>query len=407
MREKLKISRPIVATHNSTTRVFVELRGSNLPSELWFDIPSEYAAWLAIERPDWIATSLLLPAMLRGLDIQCDNLLSPRLLRSINHDLQYILHEQDNRLQMITVRSTEIEIMQPPQSRGLIGTGFSAGVDTFCTLADYANETTPKAIRVNTLVTNNIGAMGEGENADKVFEHNCKRTESYAKLNNMKSVSINSNLASFYRNDFSFQQTHTIRNISAILVVQWLFRQYYYSSAYRYNDLFVGPTHDMAFADPTILSLLSTEQLEFVSSGSQYTRWEKVLKTSRLSNVQQMLDVCAADAFEKQASGFLNCGKCFKCARHLLSLELIGQLREFESLFNMRAYWSERPHLIANILNSSPNNRADKEVIKAASALGKGIPLRFKVLALAKRTTPIWFSWRLGNLMSRRAKIHA
>lgn len=407
MREQLKISRPIVATDNSTTRISVELEGSNLPKELWFNVPSQYAPWLAIDRPDWIATSLLVPAMLRGLDIHCESPLSPRLLRSINHDLQYILHEQDSRLQKIIVDSNENEAIQPPKLHGLIGTGFSAGVDSFCTLFDYASEATPKAVRINALVTNNIGAMGAGESTSAVFDHYCKRTETYAKLRNMHSVSMDSNLAFFYRGDFSFQQTHTIRNISAILVVQWLFHLYYYSSTYRYNDLFVGSTYDMATADPTILSLLSTEQLEFISSGSQYTRWDKILRIVNLPDAQQMLDICAVDASEKKIGKFLNCGKCFKCARHLFSLELIGRLHEFENLFDMNAYWSERPHLIANILNSSPTSIAEREVVVAASALGKKIPLRFKVLASAKKTTPAWFSWRLGNLMNHRPRIHA
>lgn len=333
-------------------------------------VPNQYAEYLETEQPDWIATALLIPAMLRGSDLEIDAPVA------INDELQAVFQAQNSKLKLITVTA------QPAKQRnaegGLIGTGFSAGVDSFCTLSEYP---------VEILVTNNVGAMGD--EADDIFKVFCKRTDDYAKSKGTKSVAIHSNLAAFYR-DFTFQETHTIRNASAILALRGLFKRYYYSSTYGPDDLHDGPTYDMATADPKILELLSFDGLEFVSSGQQFTRWEKTERVARMPDAQQSLDVCAS--LDKRVSGHVNCGKCFKCARQLRSFEILGCLKDFEHLFDMKAYRAEYPHLMANILNSSSS-------IEREISSKQDIGLKYKILAAAKAKTPSWFSWRLGQII--------
>lgn len=385
------VSKPFMKSGDSRTTISCRVEGENLPSELWFSVPNEYASYLAIECPDWIATSLLIPAMLRGGDLRIEAPVSEDLLISLQGALQTLFRDQIGGLKPVAVMARKAGKRQLTGSAELAGTGFSAGVDSFCTLSEFS---------VDILVTNNVGAMGEGEGVDGIFKVFCERTEAYAKSKGSRSVSVDSNLAAFYR-DFSFQQTHTIRNVSAILVLRNLFRRYYYSSTYGPLDLHLGPTYDMSTADPAILKLLSNGGLEFVSSGSQRTRWEKTEIVSQMPDAKRMLDVCAVSAADKRISGHVNCGKCFKCARQLLSFEIMGCLEEFEHLFDMNAYSLEYPHLMANIVNSSSSSSIEREIIAKARAAGREIPVRYRVLAIAKRRAPVWFSWRLGQAMAR------
>lgn len=378
------------------SRISAKVHGGDLPIDLWFSVPNEFAHGLAVEQPNWIATSLLVPAMLRGMDIEIDAGISPKLLFAINGDLQYILRKQNDRLKKITVRASQRS--KAPVSLGYVGTGFSAGIDTLCTIADHASEETPEEFRINTLVNNNVGALGDSKDVERIFEKQFLRTQKYAASRGFNAVSINSNLASFYK-EFTFQQTHTIRNMSAILAVEGLFHRYYYSSSYRYDDLKVGRVLDMGYSDPTILSLLTTERLEFASSGSQYSRWEKAVKLSEMPDAQELLDVCATDAAAKSETKFVNCGTCFKCARHLYTLELLGQLQDFERQFDIAAYLARRDDLLIDLLNASRYSTADAEVIKVAEAAGL-ITKQMKAKAFARRL-PNGIKWRINRLKQR------
>lgn len=379
------------------SRISAEVHGGDLPVDLWFSVPNEFADGLAVEQPNWIATSLLVPAMLRGMDIEIDAGISPKLLFAINGDLQYILRKQNDRLKKITVRARRRS--KAPVSLGYVGTGFSAGVDTLCTIADYASEETPEEFRINTLVNNNVGALGDNKDAEAVFERQFLRTQGYAASKGSRAISINSNLASFFTKDFLFQNHHTIKNISAILAVQGLFNRYYYSAGHRYDEMFVGQTSDMAFADPLILSLLGTDNMEFVSSGAQYTRWEKAARVSAMPDAYGLLDVCATDATVKRETKFVNCGTCFKCARQLFTLEFLGRLNEFEGQFDIAAYEAKRDDLLIDILNASRYNKPDAEIVRAAEAAGL-ITKQMKAKAFARRL-PNGIKWRINRLKQR------
>lgn len=370
MVKPIRVSKPFVVPGDVWTMINCQVDGGDLPLGLWFCVSSEYADYLETKQPDWIATSLLIPAMLRGADLEIDAPVS------INADLQTIFAAQNARLQPVKISARATA--QRKQTGGLLGTGFSAGVDSFFTLSEFP---------IELLVTNNVGAMGD--EADGIFKVFCKRTGDYAKAKGIRSIAIGSNLAAFYEN-ISFQETHTIRNVSAILAVRRLFGKYCYSSAFGPSSLHDGLTDDMATADPKILKLLSVEGLEFVSSGQQFTRWEKTERVAKLADAKQLLDVCAS--LDKRATGYVNCGKCFKCARQLRSFEILGCLKDFEHLFDMKAYRAEYPHLMANILNSSSS-------IEREIASKQRMPAAYRILAIAKKRTPTWFSWRLGQLM--------
>jgi hypothetical protein len=209
-------------------------------------------------------------------------------------------------------------------------------------------------------------------------------------------------LAEFYEESFKFQQTHTIRNASAILVLQGLFRRYYYASTFEYTKTFIGPTYDMSYADPLILSMLATEQLEFVSSGSHYSRLEKVIKVASFPDSYKYLNVCVGKKKTRLYGKFPNCSSCWKCGRQLFTLELLGRLLDYDKVFDLAQYRASRTYLLAAILKSAyyahqPN---DLDVIDLARKSRKMYMFNDKFNGFLIRRAPKIMSKLLAELIN-------
>ena len=99
----IRVSTPDVSYNDRTATVRCAVSSENLPPFLWFEVPIDLAKNIAIERPDWIYASLLMPAMIRGARLIVDAPISEKLYYSMTGDLQYILSKQDNRLLQIPI----------------------------------------------------------------------------------------------------------------------------------------------------------------------------------------------------------------------------------------------------------------------------------------------------------------
>ena len=55
-----------------------------------------------------------------------------------------------------------------------------------------------------------------------------------------------------------------------------------------------------------------------------------------------MLDVCVANPDKRLALEKLNCSRCWKCTRTLLTLEALGRLDAFEKVFDLPYYRTHR-----------------------------------------------------------------
>jgi hypothetical protein len=190
---------------------------------------------------------------------------------------------------------------------------------------------------------NNTGSHGRGGYA--LFQQRCQRLAPFARELGLPLVSIDSNLDELLQ--FGHQQTHTIRNISAALILPGLFRRYYYPSTYLYEDCFVGPTYDIAYTDPTLVPLLSTASIECIADGSQYSRVEKTKRLSDLDFSHRYLDVCVDDTGR---SADKNCSVCDKCLRTLLTLEILGKMDLYREVFDLAKYRRYRRWYLALVL---------------------------------------------------------
>ena len=175
-----------------------------------------------------------------------------------------------------------------------------------------------------------------------------------------------------------FEQTHTPRNVSGVLILQKLFGKYLYASTFKYEECFVGPSYDMAYSDPFAVHLLSSETLECLSTGSQYSRVEKTARVAEMEPSFRYLDICAA-------SHTGNCSICWKCARTLLTFEILGKLDLYNRMFDLKAYDQIRNRYIVGILRSK--DPLLREVVQLAKEKNFCFNSFHKVVSLLQKDT--------------------
>ena len=308
---------------------------------LWFSLPEAYSHYLCTTRLDGFLVGLLYPAMQVGEDIHLEGCVSRRLLFNLNNYVVPLLMSFSPSCKPVKMTADQTSSERFEGSG--VGTGFSGGVDSFCTIYDrYELETCPDH-KINTLVFLNVGSHGPGQTEDelgltqKKFYHRYQYLKAYPEEISLDFIPENSNLHSFYID--ANQNTHTIRSASALLILQNFFYRHYYASAgidYRgvtdsaswYRNIDIG-----AYCDSILLPLLSTESLDFLSDGVQYTRSEKILRIINHEPVRRYLNVCVSEEMSHK-----NCSICSKCCRTLMALESMDKLNVLENLFDIEKY---------------------------------------------------------------------
>lgn len=84
-------------------RLSCALKSDGVETELWFEASGLHANGASVEEPNWAAIALIFPAMLLGRNLKIEAAISPQLLYNMNHDLQALLRDYDQKLQHIKV----------------------------------------------------------------------------------------------------------------------------------------------------------------------------------------------------------------------------------------------------------------------------------------------------------------
>lgn len=312
---------------------------------LWYSMPSSFGNLLS-NNSDAFLVGLLIPAMKNGEDIYINGDVSERLYYNISGGLQKLLKIVNPSLNFIKIHP-ENTICNRYESISGVATGFSGGIDSFCVLADHFYSEIPKQYKITHLLFNNVGSHGSG--GEKLFQLRYKRLAPIAELIGLPFIKINSNLDLFYERGLPFIQTHTLRNMSIALLLQGGIRRFMYASAYDYSKVFVGRTNCIGFCDNITLPMLSTENLDAFSVGSEYTRVEKTLRVVSVSDSYKTLDVCVNAHNNRE---YTNCSKCSKCLRTIVTLEIAGYLEHYSFAFNLEVYRNKRKKFMAKLIGS-------------------------------------------------------
>lgn len=325
------IYQPKIERKDDKSILSCEFTVKNEKKTLWFSYDTTYEEYLITESSDGFVVALLLLAMKLEEDIEIKGKMSARLIYQLNHYLIPALNLANNKWQKINI-SAETLTDTIYTNDSLVGTGVSGGVDSFATIYDHKNESSYNNIDFFTFF--NVGSNGEydSKKAKEVFNERVQLLKPYVESINKDFITVDSNLSDILMMDF--QQSHTLRNIACVLNLQKLFNTYYYASAFRF-DQYELTDKSMAYYDTLVLSMLSTETTTFYSSVSQFTRPERIELLSNYEPTYKYLNVCV-----KPSKDGKNCSKCWKCKRTLLTLDVIGKLNLYSSVFDLDKYYS-------------------------------------------------------------------
>tara|TARA_B100002019_G_scaffold278197_1_gene278778 strand:- start:589 stop:1770 length:1182 start_codon:yes stop_codon:yes gene_type:complete len=339
-------------------------------SNLWYSFDKSVVDFLTIEKHDGFLVGSLLLAMKIGSDIYIEGKLSPKLYYNLtNYFIPITLSLIPSLNNVRIFHKGFINSRQYKHGAGVM-TGFSAGIDSFCTVYDHLHRDIQDEYRITHFLFNNVGSHGDGEKGKELFNSRFNLIKGFCDEEAVPILKVNSNLNQIL--DLDFQLTHVTRNVSVALLLQGLIGKFYYASTFKYEDCNIRETYDFAYADPFSLHLLSTESLECISTGCQYSRVDKTKKVACLKSSYKWLNVCV-DPLKDGT----NCSACWKCSRTLFTLELIKKINNYESVFNLSNWHKfKKWYFRTTILNYRINDPFTKEIRDLAYEM----KYRFKVI---------------------------
>lgn len=355
----------LIVKQESSVKTEVRIEFANGETQLlWYEFDNSLAPYITTEVHDGFLVGVLLLAMKNGEDIHIEGAISEKLfynLTSYYMDIVTIIIPQFRKVKIVPERLVDGSEIG---TKGAAVTGFSAGIDSFCAMHDNSKSNVPKSFSITHLLFNNVGSHGEWnqKKAEGIFESRYQLIKEFSQDSGLDIIKINSNLSEVLQMDF--QQTHTPRNISAVLMLQKLFGKYYYASAFSYEDIAVKASKSMGQSDPCTVHLLSTELTECIASGSQHSRVEKTKRVAKVPSSRSWLNVCV-----HPIDGGKNCSSCWKCNRTLMTLEIIGELENYNRVFDLKRWkWSRKWYIPEVILNRNNIDPLTKEIRRLVHA---------------------------------------
>lgn len=212
----MRISKPQIISGKNKRTFQVDVESAEGRQTLWYSLHDSFGD-LFTDTSDAPLAALLIPAMSRGEDIHIDGTISGRLYYNNLKLFQSLLRHIIPSLHQVSIYPMNLKCEQEKSASG-VATGFSGGIDSYCTLADHYYSDIPKRFKITHLLFNNVGSHGSG--GEQLFRKRFERLMPVVERTGLPFVMINSNLDLFYSNKIGFQQTHTLRNASVALLLQ-------------------------------------------------------------------------------------------------------------------------------------------------------------------------------------------
>ncbi len=292
--------------------------------ELFFELPSAHAGMLSTCADTFLIANLI-PAYEYGeTRLRIDGAICPILRSNIDVASTYIYqwhyrHREKLKIDTPNV-AARLGTRPPPKSAQM----FSGGIDSYSTLIldrQYVDPGHPEYTRVAIL------AFGLEQDDPTAFEYVTDMLEKAAEQLQLTLIPVASNIYLPYRDEDSRQGWEF-----------WVYRQMCTALASFGHALSDGCTrlsiaandplaHQFTFhaADnPLVQENLSSDRMKVRHSGGHLTRLEKVRLVANSSTMLEHLRVC--NQYKRYSPGKLNCGKCEKCVRTMLSLLAVGAL---------------------------------------------------------------------------------
>uniref|UniRef100_UPI000B325623 hypothetical protein n=1 Tax=Endozoicomonas arenosclerae TaxID=1633495 RepID=UPI000B325623 len=211
------ISKPEITRSNGVARYSARISHALGNETLKYSVQDEFFELMS-DRADAALLALLIPAMSRGEPIKVEGAVSEHLYHHLSGPYQHVLKSIMPHLQLIEICADQI-VNSSYDGKG-VATGFSGGIDSYCTLADYFYSEVSPGFKVTHLIYNNVGSHGKKTNPEILFNDRYEALKPVAEKIGLPFIKVNSNLDHFYCDRLHFMQTHTARNTSVALLLQ-------------------------------------------------------------------------------------------------------------------------------------------------------------------------------------------
>lgn len=342
-------------------KILVDLNIRDEHKKLWFVIENENAEYFCYDRCDGIIVMLLPELLLIGEDIESDYPISEMLYYNLKRFIPLLVKQSKNRFHDIRIKCPLTKEIYSYSK--LNATGMSFGIDSMYSFYSHSVESyCSPSYKVNLITFFNHGSLnGQYSNSQEqmreAFWRGRERVQKFANKENVKILSVDSNIDEFY--SLNYTKTHTYRTVGIAICFQKLIGKYFYSSGFCSGEFKVDPFEDCAYYDLLSLQMLGTENTSLISDGYEKSRFEKTSFLTQFDDVKKYLSVCWRDID--------NCSECPKCIRTLAALELLGNLDEFTEVFDISKYKKNYDWYWAKILSLSNKDKFYKDLaVKAA-----------------------------------------
>jgi hypothetical protein len=278
--------------------------------EVYFHYEAELASFVT-DSADAFVPSLLVPCMEHGEDLEVVPPISPRLARNIERaqDIFLCWHASFRRAR-VSVQERDAPLHAPAAGVGAL---FSGGVDSFYTLLKSI-----KRLRLDTPpVTHLVFLRGletpleEARGVDAAQAN----VEEVAREAGVRLIVGRSNVRTCFPSNYELYY-HGAALASAALALSGGLRCLLIPSSVSYAQL------QPWGSDPLLDPLWSTEALDVIHDGCEARRVDKLESLVGGDPLAlRYLRVCL-----ENAGGAYNCGRCRKCVRTMIALELLGTL---------------------------------------------------------------------------------
>jgi hypothetical protein len=297
------------------------------PEELWYKFPKSYQDFVT-DRADGFAASLLPLAMALGENLEVRGNTSVTLAHGLR-EYQFIQSTwQPKRFKPIHINFEGLQSISKNSTRGKVGCTFSGGVDSYYTVWNHLprNELNPAYRLTHCLLINGFDRNTDLDNSG-TYRKFKKVFEPVLNSLGLELVISRTNLRQFADLPLRRQSFGSVVTASA-LVLGNLFSCFYVASSYKFTRLGLHPDGSHLMLDHH----LSTETMETVHDAGHLTRIEKVAALAQFPATYTTLCVCFQPiAFNPETGALENCCRCEKCARTMITLDLLGGLEKYKT----------------------------------------------------------------------------
>lgn len=339
--------------------------------QLWFSVPEEFGDWLTDDVYDAFMVAMLYPAMYYNESIEIDGCVSEKLFYNLTQYVQSVVKAYRPEMFLIDIQVKGFENAVTTQRK--VGTAFSAGIDAFTTFYDHYEVEKNPNYKISSLFFFNLGSHGSGEDARKKFLTRYNYLKPFADRFSMPFVPLDSNLFSLYLSYWELDAGVFCRATGA-LVFEKVLSKYLIGSDMAYVENMDSQLDKVtfglaAFSEYYLHPMLSTETLEIITDGAQYTRVQKTERIIDYAPAKDYLNVCVSPIPSAK-----NCSRCGKCQRTLFTLDALGKLQEYEKVFDLDEWKKDRYRYKCRLIKAYKKDIYAKDNVDLAKSRGEKFP---------------------------------